>query len=126
MAPTLKNNNDEYVDRTATATRTTLVDASGNAVPAPAVAVVRTTNVVRYSSPGPAGVTAPGTRNIPAGRKSYSVAVLTAASVNSPTLDGVALVAGTEVNLSATGSDTLEAATLITVAGDDVLFTEIF
>jgi hypothetical protein len=89
------------------------------------VGTERSKNVVRYASSG-TGVTAPGTRNIPAGRKSYTVAVIAAASAATPTFDGVALPAGTVLTFSAESGDTLPSATLISVAGDDVLYTEVF
>lgn len=88
--------------------------------------VTRTTTITRFASAGPAGVTAPGTYPIVAGRKSYTVTVNAAASIATPTLDGVALVAGTVRTFSAdSDGDTLEAAVLITVAGDDVELLEL-
>jgi hypothetical protein len=89
------------------------------------VGTARSKSVVRYASSG-TGVTTPGTRNIPAGRKSYTVAVIAAASTATPTFDGVALPAGTVIAFSAESGDTLPSATLISVAGDDVLYTEVF
>lgn len=113
----------EYSDTGAEATRCIAVDAAGNVI---AVSpVVRTTTVTRYANAGPAGVTPPGTLNIPAGRKSYSIAVITAASAASPTLDGVALTAGTVVTFTAPPGDTLEAAAFVTVSGDDALVTQV-
>lgn len=114
----------KYNDATAQATRVTTVDAGGVIV-TPAAPAVRTTNVARYADAGPAGVSAHGTHNITAGKQSYSIAVSTAASANTPTLDGVAIKAGMTISFSARNSDTLEAAVLITVAGDDVLYTEV-
>lgn len=116
----------KYNDPAAQATRVMTVAADGSTSGGSAAPVVRTTTVARYASAGPAGVTAPGTRNISAGAISYSVAVLTAGSTATPTLNGVALPAGSSVDFTATRSaDTLAAATLITVAGDDVIFTEV-
>lgn len=65
------------------------------------------------------------TTSITAGKKSYSVAVVTAASGSSPTLDGVALPAGVTVSFSAPDNDTLESASLVTVLGDDVIVTSV-
>lgn len=79
----------------------------------------RVTNIVRYA----AGQTAHGTHPIPAGRRSYSVLVYAAGSAASPTLDGVPLLTGTVVNFSDTAG--LEAASLVTATGDDVLYTEV-
>lgn len=107
-----------------TSDRRATVDTSNRLVTVP-TGIERSKSVVRYASSG-TGVTAPGTRNIPAGRKSYTVAVIAAASTATPTLDGVALPAGTVMSFSAESGDTLPGATLISVAGDDVLFTEVF
>lgn len=99
--------------------------SSGAGGPA-AAGVQRVTTITRFASAGPAGVTAPGTYAIVAGRKSYTVTVNAAASAASPTLDGVGLVAGTTRTFSADNpGDTLESAVLITVAGDDVELLEL-
>jgi hypothetical protein len=107
-----------------TSDRRAAVDTSNRLVTVP-TGVERSKSVVRYASSG-TGVTTPGTRNIPAGRKSYTVAVIAAASSATPTLDGVALPAGTVLSFSAESGDTLPSASLISVAGDDVLYTEVF
>jgi hypothetical protein len=107
-----------------TSDRRAQVDTSNRLVTVP-TGVERSKSVVRYSSTATGGTT-PGTRNIPAGRKSYTVAVIAAASSATPTFDGVAIPAGTVITFSAESGDTLPSATLISVAGDDVLYTEVF
>lgn len=64
------------------------------------------------------------TTPIAAGALSYTVIVITAASAASPTLDGVALPLG-EFTFGTDGSGTLDAASLVTVAGDDVLLMQV-
>lgn len=106
----------EYSDSTAQATRCLVVDPSGTPV-VPPTPVQRATTVTR--------LTAGGDRNIPAGRTSYTVTVVAASSGASPTLDGVALPAGYTGTFTAPNYDTLEAAAVVTVAGDDVIVLEI-
>lgn len=94
--------------------------------PVVGTSAVRTTTITRFASAGPAGVTAPGTYNIVAGRKSFTVMVNGAATIATPTLNGVALPVGQVATFSADqGRDTLAAAVLITVAGDDVTLLEL-
>lgn len=80
----------------------------------------RTTDIKRYNGT----VDAHGTHNIVAGKRSYSIAVMAAAGAT-PTLDGKPLPVGWTGSYTAPGADTLEAAVLITAAGDDVLYTEV-
>lgn len=61
------------------------------------------------------------TTTLVAGHRSYTVTVIAAASAASPTLDGVALPVGYTASYSADGANTLEAASLVTVLGDDVI-----
>lgn len=107
----------QWLDDAAKATRVVMVDSgggSGGALPTP---VQRTTNISRVAT----ATTTP----IAAGARSYSVTVLGVASDASPTLDGVALPYGMTVRFAAPNNDTLEAASLVTLAGDDVLITEV-
>lgn len=88
-------------------------------VTTPAAGVARTKSISR--------VTTATTTTIPAGRQSYTVTVIAAASAASPTLDGVALPVGYTATFSVVyGRDTLPSASLVTVAGDDVLILQVF
>ena len=105
--------------------RATPVVVTGSVTTTPPVAVSRVTEYVRYADAGPTGISAHGTHTITAGKKSYSIAVIAAASEDSPTLDGVAIPANTVLEFEAPPNDTLEAASLVTVAGDEVLFVSV-
>ncbi len=108
----------EYVDDAARATRVTLVAADGSASAGSAAAVARTTlNTL---------LTAGTDRNIPVGRRSYTVVVSTKAAAGSPTLDGVELPAVGTYSYEADGINTLAAAAVTTNAGDVVLLMELF
>lgn len=118
--------NDEllYVDDVARAQRILAVDSSGNPTSGGAP-VARTKVIARYNNSGVGGATTPGTRTITTGARSYTVVVLAASSATSPTFDGVALPAGMTVSYSADGANTLPAASLVTVVGDDVVYEEV-
>lgn len=107
----------EYVDNEAKATRVTMVAADGSASGGGAASVQRVTAISRVATAT--------TTSITAGKKSYTVAVVAAASAASPTLDGVALPAGSTFTFEAPQGDTLEAASVVTVSGDDVIITSI-
>jgi hypothetical protein len=107
----------QWVDDAARATRVTVVDASGESGGALPDPVERATTATRVAT---AATTA-----IAAGARSYSVTVLAAASAASPTLDGVAIPVGMTVRRVAPNNDTLEAASVVTVSGDDVLIDEV-
>lgn len=98
------------------------VEVFGTVTAEPPAPVSRETEYIRYSDAGPTGVSAHGSHAIPAGLKSYFITVATAAGATSPTLDGVAIPAGVTIRYEAPYGDTLEAATLVTAAGDDVIF----
>jgi hypothetical protein len=106
-------------------TNVTAPVASGGVGGPAAAGVQRVTTVTRFANAGPAGVTAPGTYNIVAGRKSFTVLVNAQGSINTPTLDGVALLPGVYTYSADAAGDTLEAAVLITAAGDDVTLLEL-
>jgi hypothetical protein len=93
------------------------VPVSGTVTATPPASVQRVTAITRVATATTTAITA--------GKKSYSVAVVTAASVASPTLDGVALPAGATVSFTAPDNDTLEAASVVTVSGDDVIITSV-
>lgn len=115
MASELKQ--PQWIDDAAQATRVTLVDTSGTAYSAGAAASVqRTTAISRVNTAT--------TTNITAGKKAYTVAVITVASAASPTLGGVALPVGS-YSFEAPPGDTLDAKSLVTVLGDDVIITSI-
>lgn len=105
----------QWLDATAKATRTIGVDAAG--VPTSAAPVVRVEGITRYATAG--------TRTVGAGKKSYSVQVVTAASAASPTLGGVALPAGWSGEFTAPDNDTLTGLSLVTVGVDDVIVTAV-
>ncbi len=77
----------------------------------------RTTGLVRVNTATTTAITA--------GSRSYSVTVVAAASSASPTLEGVAIPMGMTVRYEAPENDTLEAASVVTVSGDDVIITEV-
>lgn len=97
--------------------RATPVPVSGTVTATPPASVERVTAIARVATATTTAITA--------GKKSYSVAVVTAASVASPTLDGVALPAGVTISFTSPDNDTLEAASLVTVSGDDVIVTSV-
>lgn len=108
----IKNDEGEYLDNVAEAERVTVVGPGGAPVfPLP---VSRVTSITRVATAMSTPITA--------GKQSYTVTVVSAASAASPTLDGVALPAGYTATFSISNpGDTLEAATLVTVSGDDVI-----
>lgn len=106
----------QWIDDGARATRVTLVASDGSVPPDAAAAVQRVTGIVRVAT----ATTTP----ITAGKKAYTVAVITAASAASPTLDGVAIPVGA-YNYEAPPGDTLESASVVTVSGDDVIILSI-
>ena len=109
----IRNDELEYSDDVSRATRCLAVDSSGNPVPV-LVSAQRVTSIQR--------VTGAASTAITAGKQSYTVTVVAAASAASPTLDGVALPAGYTATFAITNpGDTLESATLATVLGDDVI-----
>jgi hypothetical protein len=110
----IQRDDQEFIDRTARATRVLSVNAAGTPTGG---GEQRTTTFQRVDS---ADTTA-----IPAGTVAYSVAVITAASAASPTLDGVALPANVAINYEAPPGDTLEGASVVTVEGDDVIITTV-
>ncbi len=116
MASELKG--PQWVDDVPKATRVQIVSAAGaDATPAAAAASVqRVTAVTRVATAT--------TTSITAGKKAYTVAVVTAASPASPTLAGVALPVGSYSFEAPTG-DTLEAESLVTVTGDDCIILSI-
>lgn len=84
----------------------------------PVGGVARTSSIQRVNT---AATTA-----IAAGTQSYTVTVVAAASAASPTLGGVALPAGYTATYSVVyGRDTLPAASVVTVAGDDVIILKV-
>lgn len=99
------------------------VTFEGGEGPAEEVAVtslptaVRVEGITRYNSAG--------TRTVGAGKRSYSVLVVAAASAASPTLGGVALPAGWSGEFTAPVNDTLTGLSLVTVGVDDVIVTAI-
>lgn len=98
----------------ATATPT---DVGGDSVVSAVDAKVLAETIVRQ--------TGAVTRSILVGARSRSVTVIAAASAASPTYNGVALPVGTNIVVGVDHpGDTLPAASLVTVAGDDVLFIE--
>lgn len=97
--------------------RATPVPVAGTVTATPPASVERVTAIARVATATTTAITA--------GKKSYSVAVVTAASVASPTLDGVALPAGVTISFTSPDNDTLEAASLVTVSGDDVIVTSV-
>jgi hypothetical protein len=109
--------NDEllYSDDVAKAQRITVVDGTG--APTQAAPVTHVETITRYN--------AAGTRIVGASARSYSVAVVAAASVASPTLGGVALPAGYVTNYEAPQADKVTGLSLVTVTGDDVIVTVI-
>lgn len=119
-----RNSDGDWLDSVATAQRVITVDASGTPTSGGAP-VTRTKVIARYNNSGVGGATAPGTRTITTGARSYTVVVLAASSATSPTFDGVALPAGMTVSYSADGANTLPAASLVTAAGDDVVYEEV-
>lgn len=132
-----RTDDSEYVDQVALATRVIAVDSAGTPIPPggggltdaqlravpvpvsgtvtanPPATVQRVTAITRV-------ITATTTA-ITAGKKSYTVTVIAAASAASPTLDGVALPAGYTASYSSPSNDTLESASVVTVLGDDVI-----
>ena len=70
--PVTRTDELEYSDSTAQATRCLMVDSGGGVVPTPPAPVQRTTTVTR--------LTGGADLNIPAGRSSYTVTVIAAAS----------------------------------------------
>lgn len=119
----VQRDDQEFIDRTARATRVISVDGSG--VPVAPVSEQLTPSYVRYADAGPTGVTAHGTHAIPAGLLEFSVAVVAASGEDSPTLDGVAIPANATLTFRASDGNTLGAAELVTSAGDDVLFLSV-
>lgn len=109
MADNLQNS--QYIDGTARATRVITVGSAGTS------STQRVTAIARVATATTTAITA--------GKQSYTVAVVAAASTASPTLDGVALPSGSSVTFSAPTGDTLEAASLVTVLGDDVIITSV-
>lgn len=106
--------NDEhlYIDNTAKAQRVTVVSGGGGG------AVQRVTSIQRVNT----ATTTP----IAAGTQSYTVTVVTASGAASPTLDGVALPAGYTATYAVTNpGDTLEAASMVTATGDDVIILKV-
>lgn len=71
-------------------------------------------------------LTAGADRNIPAGRRSYTLVVTTKAGPGSPSLDGVEIPAIGSYTYSAPNNDTLAAAAVLTAPGDVVLVMELF
>lgn len=118
---TVQRDDQEFLDRTARATRVISVDGSG----APILPEQLTPTFARYADAGPTGVTAHGTHAIPAGLLEFSVAVAVASGEDSPTLDGVAIPANATLTFRASDGNTLGAAELVTSAGDDVLFLSV-
>lgn len=115
MASELKQ--PQWIDDAAKATRVTLVAADGTASPGSGATVQRVTAIARVNTATTTAITA--------GKQSYTVAVVSAASAASPTLDGVALPAGSSFTFEAPPGDTLEAASVVTVSGDDVIITSV-
>ncbi len=113
---TVHRENSQFLDDTAQATRVIGVDATGTPV-AGAAAAQRVTGISRVATATTTAITA--------GKKSYTVAVVTAASAASPTIDGVAVPAGTSLTWEAPPNDTLEAASVVTVSGDDVIIISV-
>ena len=107
----------QYVDDSARATRVTMVAADGSASANTGATVQRVTAIQRVATAT--------TTSITAGKKAYTVAVVTAASAASPTLGGVALPQGASFTFEAPPNDTLDAKSLVTVLGDDVIITSI-
>lgn len=114
MASELKQ--PQWVDDAAKATRVTVVDSSGTAGAGSSATVQRTTAISRVNTAT--------TTSITAGKKSYTVAVVTAASAASPTLGGVALPVGS-YSFEAPPNDTLDAKSLVTVSGDDCIIISV-
>ena len=107
-----------YADTAAEAQRVMLVDGSGEALdPGAGGGVARASGISRVATATTTAITA--------GARSYSVTVIAAASAASPTLDGVAIPQGVTVRFEADGDNTLDAASLVTVSGDDCLITEV-
>lgn len=106
-------NPSNYVDDGAAATRVTLVTAAGAATAA-AAAVARTAAISRVATAT--------TTTITAGKKAYTIAVVTAASAASPTIGGVAVPVGS-YSWEAPPGDTLSALAVVTVSGDDVIIS---
>jgi hypothetical protein len=105
-----------WIDSTAQAARVTMVATDGTSTGTPGVA--RTKSLTRVNTAT--------TTSITAGKKSYTVIVVAAASAASPTLDGVALPAGVSLTFSViSNNDTLPSASLVTLAGDDVLIASL-
>lgn len=106
-----------WVDDEARATRVTMVAANGSASASSAATVQRAVTIARVATAT--------TTSITAGKYSYTVAVVAAASAASPTLGGVAIPVGTSLTFSAPPRDTLPAASVVTVTGDDVIISTI-
>lgn len=136
-----RNDIGEWLDDTAKAQRTIAVDGTGavvgntvsvsnfpasteiandvgNPVPVSLPAGTQRTHVITR-------VTTATTTNITAGKRAYTIQVLAASSLTSPTVDGVAVPTGTILILSAPSGDTLDASAIVTLTGDDVLITTI-
>lgn len=106
----------QYIDDGARATRVTIVGTDGSASASGAASVQRVTAISRVATAT--------TTSISAGKKAYTVAVIAAASAASPTLAGVALPVGS-YSFEAPPGDTLEAESLVTVSGDDVIIISV-
>lgn len=92
---------------------------TGTVTTTPAAGIQRSKSTTRQ--------TTATTLNIPVGRQSYTITVIAAASAASPTLDGVALPVGYTATFSVVyGRDTLPAAAIATVVGDDVIILQVF
>ncbi len=79
--------------------------------------VGRTPGILRFS--------VAATTVIPAAYRSWSIFVVAAASTASPTLNGVAIPVGATIEYTAPDDETMRGATLVTVTGDDVVFTSV-
>lgn len=97
-----------------------LFDIYGEPMPAavtPTAPAERTVTVLRVASGA--------TTVIAAGSRYYRVDVITAGSAVTPTFDGVSIPAGAQIVAAAPPGDTLNAASVVTESGDDVLITTI-
>jgi hypothetical protein len=112
-----RNESGDFFDSTLKAQRFIPVDLSGNEylISGATAPVAHVETITRYATAG--------TRTVGAGNRSYSVAVVSAASVASPTLGGVALPVGYAAEFTAPQADTVTGLSLVTVTGDDVIVT---
>lgn len=97
-----------------------LTDAQLRATPVPVTTTSSTRSTLNTALTGGAG------RNIPVGRRSYTLVVTALSAAGSTTIDGVAIPAIGTYTWSADGGNTLAAAVVATGAGDSVLVMEIF